>query len=117
MLRRFTSSEKMLSRSIVPAFKGALSLHQALDLCNVYLDGAFKTTDQDIALLLCSNAEAALSHTKGANKNLSDHLKDATYQTWRSGIAAAYIDLGKLLECQGYGDKADLIRKKSEKWG
>ncbi|KAG0221244.1 hypothetical protein BGX31_010064, partial [Mortierella sp. GBA43] len=107
----------MLSRSIVPAFKGALSLHQALELCNTYLDSAFKTTDRDIALLLCHDAEVALSHAKSAEKRLPNHLKDTTYQIWRSGIAAAYIDLGKLLEFQGYGNEAELMCKKTEKWG
>ncbi|KAG0239060.1 hypothetical protein BGX31_003033, partial [Mortierella sp. GBA43] len=107
----------MLSRSIVPAPKGSLSLHQALELCNVFLDGAFKTTDRNIALLLCHDAEVALFQAKSADKKLPEHLKDARYQILRNGIAAAYIDLGKLLELQGYGDEGDLIRKKSEKWG
>lgn len=107
----------MLSRSTVPAPKGGLSLHQALELCNVYLDGAFKTADRDIALLLCHDAEVALFQAKSAEKKLPEHLKDARYQTLRSGIATAYIDLGKLLEFQGYGDEAVLIRKKTEKWG
>ena len=30
------------------------------------------------------------------------HLKDASYQALRNGMAAACIDLGKLLERQGY---------------
>ncbi|KAG0221243.1 hypothetical protein BGX31_010063 [Mortierella sp. GBA43] len=107
----------MLSRSIVPAFKGALSLHQSLELCNTYLDSAYKTTDRDIALLLCHDAEAALGHAKSVEKRLPDHLKDTTYQIWRSGIAAAYVDLGKLLEFQGYGNEAKLMCKKTEKWG
>jgi hypothetical protein len=107
----------MLSRSDIPAFKGALSLHQALELCNVYLEAAFQTTDRDIALLLCHDTKVALSHAKSADKRTPNHLKDARYQTCRSEIAAAYIDLAKLLEFQGYGTEAELMCKKTEKWG
>ncbi|KAG0200122.1 hypothetical protein BGX31_004114, partial [Mortierella sp. GBA43] len=94
-----------------------LSLHQALELCNFYLEGAFKTVDRDIALLLCHDAEVSLSQAKNADKQYPDHLKDTRYQAMRNEIAAAYIDLGELVELQGFGDKAELIRKKSEKWG
>jgi hypothetical protein len=107
----------MLTRTIVPAFKGALSLHQALELSSVYLEGAFKTTDHDIALLLCGNAEAALSHARNADKKFPEHLKNARYEKWRSEIAAAFIDLSKLLQFQGYGDEAELMCKKTVKWG
>jgi hypothetical protein len=107
----------MISRTIVPAFKGALSLRQALELCNAYLDCAFNTTDRDIALLLCHDADLALSQAKSAEKRFPNHLKDNSYLTWRRGIATAYIDLGKLLELQGYGDEASLMCKKTEKWG
>ncbi|KAG0240352.1 hypothetical protein BGX31_002024 [Mortierella sp. GBA43] len=93
----------MLSRSIVPVPKGALSLHQALDLCNVYLEGAYKTPDQDVALF----------HAKNAHKE----LKDAKYQDARHGIAAAFIHLGRIMELQGHGGEAELIRRKTEKWG
>ncbi|KAG0234648.1 hypothetical protein BGX31_004496 [Mortierella sp. GBA43] len=107
----------MLSRDILPAPKGALSLHQVLELCNIYLEGAFKTTDRDIGLLLCRDAEAALSRAKSAQKSFPEHLKDAKYHTLRSGIAAAYVDLGKLITFLGYADVADSIRNKTVKWG
>ncbi|KAG0214406.1 hypothetical protein BGX31_001105, partial [Mortierella sp. GBA43] len=107
-----------LSRSVVvPGPRGALSLHQALELCNVYLEGAFRTADRDISLLLCHDAEHALAQAKSANKGYPEHLKDARYQELRRGVTAAYIDLGRLLDVQGYGDKAGIIRKKVEKWG
>jgi hypothetical protein len=70
-----------------------------------------------IALLLCHDANAALIQAKDADRDFPDHLKDASYQIWRSGIAAAYIDLAMLLEFLGYSDKAEPIRKKAEKWG
>ncbi|KAG0196333.1 hypothetical protein BGX31_005383, partial [Mortierella sp. GBA43] len=78
---------------------------------------AFKTTDRDIALLLCHDARVALSHAKTADKKLPNHLKDTGYQTCRSGIAAACIDLAKLLEFQGHDTEAELMCKKTEKWG
>src|SRR5689334_21046255 len=98
----------MLSRSIVPGPRSALSLQQALELCNVYLEGAYKTADQDLALSLCHDAEVALFHAKNAHKKLPNHLKDARYQDACRGIAAAFIDLGRILELQGYGGEADL---------
>ncbi|KAF9350015.1 hypothetical protein BGX34_001454, partial [Mortierella sp. NVP85] len=94
----------MLSRSIVPAPKNALSLHQALELTHLYLENAYKTTDRDIALLLCHDAEVALTQAKNANKKIHTRPGDTDYQVLRDGVAAAYIDLGKLLERQGYPD-------------
>jgi hypothetical protein len=81
------------------------------------LEGAFRTADRDISLLLCHDAELALAQAKSANKGYPEHLKDARYQELRRGVTAAYIDLGRLLDVQGYGDKAGIIRKKVEKWG
>lgn len=107
----------MLSRSIVPSPKGTLSLQQALELSNIYLENAHKTKDNDIVLLLCHDAEVALSQAKKATKKASPHFKDAGNQTLHRGIAAAYIDLGKLLENQGYHGEALAINKKAEKWG
>jgi hypothetical protein len=107
----------MLSRSIVPAPKTALSLQQALELTNVYLENAYKTPDPNVALVLCHDAEVALSQAKTANKKHPTHLKDAGYQALRDGIATACIDLAKLLEIQGYRGEAEVICKKTEKWG
>jgi hypothetical protein len=107
----------MLSRSIVPAPKSALSLKQALELSNFYLESAYRTTDHDIALVLCHDAEVALSQAKSANKKVATHPGDVEYQMLRDGVAAAYIDLGKLLESQGCQDVAQAICKKAEKWG
>ncbi|KAF9356722.1 hypothetical protein BGX34_009783 [Mortierella sp. NVP85] len=106
----------MLSRSIVPVPKNALSLHQALELTNLYLENAYKTADDDIALLLCHDAELALFQVKSANKKI--HVPgDTNYQVLRDGVAAAYVDLGKLLERKGYLEVAHVIWKKAEKWG
>ncbi|KAF9347395.1 hypothetical protein BGX34_003172, partial [Mortierella sp. NVP85] len=107
----------MLSRSIVPAPKSALTLHQALELTNVYLENAYKTKDSNIALVLCHDAEVALSQAKSINKKHPTHPKDAEHQMLYGRTAAAYIDLGKLLERQGYQVESQAIRKKAEKWG
>ena len=107
----------MLSRSIVPAPKNALSLHKALELTHLYLENAYKTTDHDIALLLCHDAEVALTQAKNANKKIHPRPGDTEYQVLRDGVAAAYIDLGKLLERQGYPDVGEALCKKAEKWG
>lgn len=107
----------MLSRSTVPAPKNALSLHQALELTNLYLENAYKTADHDIALLLCHDAELALSQAKSANKKIHVHTGDTNYQALRDSVASAYIDLGKLLERKGYSEVAHAFCKKAEKWG
>ena len=106
----------MLSRSLVPVPKNALSLHQTLELTNLYLENAYKTTDHDISLVLCHDAEVALSQAKDAKK-LSSYPGETSYQALRDGVAAAYIDLGKLLERKGYPDVGQTISRKAEKWG
>ncbi|KAG0003390.1 hypothetical protein BGZ65_001754, partial [Modicella reniformis] len=107
----------MLTRSIVPSPKNALSLQQALELTNVYLENAYKTKDQDVALVLCHDAEASLFQAKVATKKFPNQLKDAEDQSLRDDIVSAYIDLGKLLEVHGYRVEAQTICKKAEKWG
>ncbi|KAG0234726.1 hypothetical protein BGX31_004465 [Mortierella sp. GBA43] len=104
-------------RSTVPSHIGALSLQQALELSNIYLKNAYRTKDHGVSLVLCHDAEAALSQAKSANKKYHGHPNDAGYQALREGVAAAYIDLGKLMEVQGYQDEAQTIYKKAEKWG
>ncbi|KAK3823242.1 MAG: WD40-repeat-containing domain protein [Benniella sp.] len=107
----------MLSRSIVPAPKSALTLHQALELTNVYLENAYRAMDSNIALVLCHDAEVALSQAKSANKKHPIHPKDPEHRMLYDGMTAAYIDLEKLLERQGYQAESQAIRKKAEKWG
>jgi hypothetical protein len=102
---------------IVPSHLGALSLKQALELTNLYLENAYKIADHDIALVLCHEAEVALSQAKSANKKIHAPPEDTHYQVLRDGVAAAYIDLGKLLERKGYLDASHSICKKAAKWG
>ncbi|KAF9951190.1 hypothetical protein BGZ65_006107, partial [Modicella reniformis] len=107
----------MFSRGIVPSTKGVLSPKQALELCNIYLENAFKTTDHDIALALCHDAEATLAQVKNTSKKALIRPKDAGEQALREGVAAAYIGLGNLLESQGHSDEAQAIYEKAEKLG
>ncbi|KAF9349027.1 hypothetical protein BGX34_002103 [Mortierella sp. NVP85] len=71
--------------------QGPLSPQQTLELANIYLEKASKTTDPDIALILCRDTEFSLSEAKEAAK----HVKN---QTVIKGIASAYIELKKLRE-------------------
>lgn len=107
----------MVFRNIVPSRINALSLPQALELCNIYLENAYKAADPDIALVLCHDAEVVLSQAKSANKKYLTNPKDNVYQTLRDGIVTAYIDLGEILQKQGYQDEALAVRKKAVKWG
>ncbi|KAF9991856.1 hypothetical protein BGZ65_013019, partial [Modicella reniformis] len=90
---------------------------QALDLSNIYLENASKTTDHDIALALCHDAEAILYQVERSSKKTLAHPKDAGDKVLREGVASAYIGIGKLLDSQGYPDKAQAIYKKAEKLG
>ncbi|KAF9358388.1 hypothetical protein BGX34_008954 [Mortierella sp. NVP85] len=107
----------MVFGNIVPSHLNALSLEQALELSNIYLENAYRTTDNDIALVLCHETEVALSQAKSASKKYPTYPKDVKHQDLCKGMAAAYIDLGKLLERQGYQGEAKTIYKKAEKWG
>ncbi|KAG0243753.1 hypothetical protein BGX31_010222 [Mortierella sp. GBA43] len=107
----------MLSRSTVPTPKTALSLQQALELANGYLESAYKTEHQNVALVNGHDAEIALSQAKKINKAFPDHLKDVGYQSLCHGVASAYMDLGKLLEYLEYQEQAQTMYTKAEKWG
>jgi hypothetical protein len=107
----------MVFGSVVPSHLSTLSLKQALELSNLYLENAYKTGDHDIVLVLCHEAEAALSQAKSASKKLYIQPGDAEHQAMRDGVATAYVDLNKLLERQGHPDVAHAISKKGAKWG
>ncbi|KAG0220788.1 hypothetical protein BGX31_010531 [Mortierella sp. GBA43] len=107
----------MVFRNIVPSHLGSLSLQQSLELTNVYLENAYKSRDPDVALVLCHEAEVALSQAKSANKKYPAHPNDSGYQVLRRGMASAYIDLGKYLDRRGYQREGIAICKKAEKWG
>ncbi|KAG0220996.1 hypothetical protein BGX31_010316, partial [Mortierella sp. GBA43] len=103
--------------NIVPSNLGTLSLQQALELTNVYLENAYRMKDQRVALVLCHDAEVALSQAKKASKKYPVHPDDTAYQILCKDVAMAYIDLGQYLKGQGYPSEAAALCKKAEKWG
>jgi hypothetical protein len=96
--------------SIISSPRGHLSLQQTLDLANLYLENAFKSTDPDITLVLCHDAEVSLAHVKKAAKNNED-------KSMRERIATVYTSLGELLHSKDHQEEAQAFYKKSEKWG
>ncbi|KAK3810912.1 MAG: hypothetical protein J3Q66DRAFT_414099 [Benniella sp.] len=100
----------MVSGSIILSPRASLSLQQVLDLTNVYVEGARKAVDPNIALVLCHDAEVSLYQVKRAAK----HSEDTTMQ---EGIASVYIDLGEVLETHGRQNEAQTFYRKSVKWG
>jgi hypothetical protein len=100
----------MVFGSVISSPRGNLSLQQILDLANIYIENASKSTDPDIVLVLCHDTEVSLSHVKKAAKNSRDKGMDGR-------IATVYIGLGDLLNSYGHRDEAKAFYKKSEKWG
>ena len=96
--------------SVISSPRGNLSLHQSLNLSNIYLENASKSIDPDVTLVLCHDTELSLTLVKKAAKNTKD-------KATRARIAAIYISLGDLLDKQGHRDEAQTFYKKSEKWG
>lgn len=88
----------------------SLSPQQALELACVYLGNACNANDPDIALVLCHDADASLSHAGKAVKRARDKIVI-------DRIASAYIDLGKLLDCHGRSSEAQASYKKASKFG
>ncbi|KAK3816625.1 MAG: WD40-repeat-containing domain protein [Benniella sp.] len=100
----------MVFGSVISSPRGNLSLQQVIHLANVYLENASKSTDPDIRLVLCHDAEISLSQAKKAAKYTED-------KAMREGIASVYDGLGELLEHDGHGNEAQAFYKKSEKLG
>jgi len=98
----------MLFGSIISSPRASLSLQQALDLTNVYLDNARNAADLNVALVLCHDAEVALSQVKRAAKHTDNKVI-------RDGIATVYSELIELLKSRGYRTEARAFLKKSEK--
>jgi hypothetical protein len=100
----------MVFGNIISSPRGSLSFQQALDLANIYLENARRTSDPKLTLVLCHDTEVSLSHVKKAAKNVEDKVV-------REGIATVYIRLGELLLQQGHQEEAQAFYKKHEKWG
>ncbi|KAG0227774.1 hypothetical protein BGX31_006852 [Mortierella sp. GBA43] len=97
-------------RGIVSSQREVLSSTQALELANIYLENACKVDEVVIALVLCHDAEISLTQARKAVGNGDD-------PTSRSGIATAYIELGKALDTRGLQHEAQASYKKAKKWG
>jgi hypothetical protein len=96
--------------SIISSPKGTLSLQKTLDLANLYLENANKSTDPEIIMVLCHEAEISLSQAK----KVARKTKVETTNGW---IATLYNGLCNLLDKHGHIDEAAEFRKKCEKLG
>ncbi|KAG0227994.1 hypothetical protein BGX31_006754 [Mortierella sp. GBA43] len=101
----------------LPLLKSSPSPHQILQLTDVFLENAYKTDDNNVAVMLCHHAGMALSQAKAAAKKTDTTRTDLENQAMRERIANAYLHLGKLLENKGYEQDAKTFYKKCEKLG
>jgi len=100
----------MLFGTIISSQRDILSPTQALELANIYLDNARKTTDPYVALALCHDTEVTLSQVARGSKRVKVPVV-------REGIATAYVQLGWLLKSRRLHDEAEAFYKKAEKLG
>ncbi|KAF9349851.1 hypothetical protein BGX34_001564, partial [Mortierella sp. NVP85] len=100
----------MVFGSVISSPRGNLTLQQALELANIYLDHAGKAQDVDISLVFCHDTEVSLLQAGKAAKHVHD-------QTMRYEIATRYIRLGRVLAIRGHRSEAQAIYKKAEKLG
>jgi len=96
--------------SVISSPRGNLSLQQALELANIYLDHAGKVHDVGIVLVLCHDTEASLLQAGKAAKHVLD-------KRMRLEVANGYIKLGRVLAIRGYLSEAGAFYKKAEKMG
>jgi hypothetical protein len=96
--------------SIITSTRGNLPLQKTLDLANLFLGNADKSTDPEIILALCYETEISLSQAKKI-------AKKTNVESMNGSIAAAYRGLSDLLDKHGYRDEAAAFCKKIEKWG
>ncbi|KAF9365292.1 hypothetical protein BGX34_010598 [Mortierella sp. NVP85] len=100
----------MLFGSVITSPRGDLTVQQALDLANVYLENASRAQDPVVALVLCHDTELSLHHARRVTKSAEDQAK-------QEGIAAAYAGLGSLLDSRGHRSEAQAMYKKAKKLG
>ncbi|KAF9351697.1 hypothetical protein BGX34_000414 [Mortierella sp. NVP85] len=96
--------------SIAPSPRGDLSLQQALELANIYLEGANRAKDANISLVLCHEAEISLTQAGKRTRHAEDPVL-------REEIAGAYISLGQVLNSRGHAKEVEASYKTAEKWG
>ncbi|KAF9357758.1 Transducin (beta)-like 1 X-linked receptor 1 [Mortierella sp. NVP85] len=91
----------MSSSIIESAPRRYLSLHRALKLFNIYLEGVCNTDDIDIILVLHHDTEISLYKVEKGIKGAKD-------QSVAKGIAITHIDLGNLLKRQGHINESEM---------
>ncbi|KAF9356793.1 hypothetical protein BGX34_009760 [Mortierella sp. NVP85] len=99
-----------MASSIAPFQRSALSPQQALKLANAYMESAWRTDDNDVALVLCNDTEMALAQAKKAVKRAEDPCM-------KEDIAKAYMDLGNILKGRERASHAEISYKKAQKLG
>lgn len=97
--------------------RGIHSPQQALEIANLCLENAHKQKDPELALELCGDAEAMVSQMTRIMKKSVIPPNHPEEQTIRKGIATVYLELGKLQDGLGHGDKARTSLKNAETWG
>ena len=103
--------------SVISVLRSTLSPQTALDAATGYLENAHKAKNSELALMYCTDAEATLSRIKrSARKDLISSLR-VEDRALCQGIAAAYSELGKILERWENSVKAKASYAKAEKWG
>ncbi|KAG0243200.1 hypothetical protein BGX31_011090 [Mortierella sp. GBA43] len=93
--------------STVTSSGGTPSPQQALEMAKIHLTGASSSTDPNIAIRLCHEAERLLEKA----------VKRTEHRAMLDEIATAYVGLGRLLESLGRDSEAQDIYKKAEKLG
>ncbi|KAG0325475.1 hypothetical protein BGZ99_000605, partial [Dissophora globulifera] len=88
-----------------------------LELTELYLEIARKTKDAKIALMICEDAESALSRMRKAMKKTLKSPLSAEDLALRDGFLDACIEHAKLAEGLGYSELAEVSYKWAEKWG
>jgi len=100
----------MVFGSVISSPRGNLTLQQALEITNIYLDHAEKAQDADIVLVFCHDTETSLLQAGKAAKHTHDKTMDRD-------IATSYTRLGRVLAIRGYLTEAGAFYKKAEKLG
>ncbi|KAG0226493.1 hypothetical protein BGX31_007277 [Mortierella sp. GBA43] len=97
-------------RSIVSSPLDTFSPQKALGLANLYMETATNTGDPETVLMLCYDTEVSLSQARKTVKRAED-------QALILEIAAAYFDLGTVLEKSGYNTEAQASFKMAGELG
>ncbi|KAG0233266.1 hypothetical protein BGX31_004884 [Mortierella sp. GBA43] len=97
--------------------RGIHSPQQGLGIANICLENARKTKDPELALELCGDADEVIAQVTKAMKRSTTSLNHSDDQGIREELATAYVELGRLQDGLGQGDKARANIKNSESWG